>query len=202
MNGQPDINPEAGIWEKVRDYLNRPEQEEILNQAAPREILRERAKELAREPERINTDIRTIEVIEFFLAHERYGIETSFIREVYPLKEITPIPFTPDFVAGVINVRGQIYSVIDIKKFFGLPDKPVNDINKVIIVANSNMEFGIMADVITGVTLVNSDSLQSSLPTLTGIHAEYLHGITVDQLIILNIENILSDKKILVYDEI
>jgi purine-binding chemotaxis protein CheW len=63
-----------------------------------------------------------IEVVEFLLAHEKYGIESKCVREVYPLKELTPVPCTPSFVRSIINVRGKILSVIDIKKFFELPE--------------------------------------------------------------------------------
>lgn len=89
-------------------------------------ILKERARLLAQEPEKKEAG-DTIEILEFSLAHERYGIETSFIREVYPLKEYTPLPCTPAFVFGLINVRGQVLSIIDMRKFFELPEKGISD---------------------------------------------------------------------------
>lgn len=96
-------------------------------------ILKMRAKELAHEAEEKETDEKYIEVVEFLLSHEKYGIETSYVREIYPLKEFMPLPCTPPFVFGIINVRGQILSVIDIKRFFELPEKGLSDLNKVII---------------------------------------------------------------------
>src|SRR5271169_685400 len=128
-------------------------------------ILKARAEALAREP--IETkDKDSIEVVEFLLASEYYGIESRYIHEVYPIKDYTPVPGTPLFVLGLINVRGQIISVINIKKFFDMPDKGISDLNKVIIIHDDTMEFGILADSILGVRNIPLSELQPSLPTL------------------------------------
>ena len=87
-------------------------------------ILKRRAEILAREKAE-KADEDSIEVVEFLLANEHYGIESHFIREVYPLKDYTPLPGVPSFVLGLVNVRGRILSVIDIKKFFDMPDKRI-----------------------------------------------------------------------------
>ena len=167
-----------------------------------RKILRERAKALARKPEEKTSAQEQVEVVEFLLAHERYAIESSYVREVYPLKDLTPLPCTPAFVLGIINVRGQILSIIDLKKFFDLPEKGLTDLNKVIVVHREGMAFGILADVILGVRRIAPQDIQPSLPTLTGIRAEYLRGVTKDRLVFLNVERILLDKNIVVQEEV
>lgn len=167
-----------------------------------KEILKARAKALAREPEREQKAEEYFEVVEFLLAYEKYAIETAYIREVYPLRELTPLPCTPRFVLGIINVRGQILSVIDIKKFFDLPEKGLTDLNKVIILHTNNMEFGILADKILGVRSIAAGEMQPSLPTLTGIRAEYLKGVTEEMRIILDAKKILNDDRILVHEEV
>jgi purine-binding chemotaxis protein CheW len=140
-------------------------------------------------------------VVEFLLASEHYGIELRHIREIHALSELTPLPGTPAFVMGLANVRGQILSVIDIKKFFGLPEKGLTDLNKVIVVRTQQMELGILADAVLGVRAIGLSELQTSLPTLTGIRAEYLRGITKDPLVVLDVEKILSNEKIVVNDD-
>lgn len=177
------------------------EQELAQNPELKKNILKARAIALARQPEDGKSYDEYIEVVEFLLAHEKYGIESKCVREVYPLKELTPVPCTPPFVLGIINVRGKILSVIDIKKFFELPEKGMTDLNRVIIVHNDQMEFGILADAILGVRLIPLLDIQSSLPALTGIRAEYLRGVTEDRLVVLDVEKILSDKKIIVNEE-
>jgi purine-binding chemotaxis protein CheW len=120
---------------------------------------------------------------------------------VCPLREITPVPCTPPFVAGIINVRGQIVPVIDLKRFFDLPQGGITDLNKVLIMRNDDLEVGFLADAISGGRRLDMESLQASLPTLTGIRADYLRGVTGDRLVVLDAERILSDKKIIVDDQ-
>jgi len=165
-------------------------------------ILKERAKALARKPEIEEEAQEYLDVVEFSLAYERYGIESSYVREVYPLTEITPLPGAPGFVLGIVNVRGQILSVIDLKKFFDLPEKGLTDLNKIIILRNDRMEFGVLADAILGIQLVPLKEIQPSLPTLTDIRADYLRGVTRERLIVLDVVKILSDRKIIVHEEV
>ena len=139
-----------------------------------------------------------LEIVEFVLGPEHYAIESSYIREIYPLSEFTPLPCTPAFVLGLINMRGQILSIIDIKKLFDLPEKGLTDLNKVIVVHAQHTELGILADAILGVRAIALQTLRPGLPTLTGIRAEYLKGITEDSLVVLDVDKILSDERILV----
>jgi purine-binding chemotaxis protein CheW len=167
-----------------------------------KKILKARAKQLARDDRKEKTIDEPLDVVEFHLAHEKYGIASSYVREIYPLKELTPVPCTPPFVLGIINVRGQIVSIIDMKKFFDLPQRGLSDANKVIIVHDDKIEFGILADAILGVRTVPRDQIQPPLPTLKGIQAEYLMGVTKEPLVILDAAKILSSKNLVVHEEI
>jgi purine-binding chemotaxis protein CheW len=182
-------------------------------EASPEEkkkIMMARAKELARAPVEREKAEKIIEVVEFLLAYERYGIESTYISEVWPLKDITPLPGAPPFVAGIINVRSQILSVIDIKKFFDLPEKGLGDLNKVLILHScgpgegnaEEMEFGILADAIIGVRTVRPGDLQPAPPTFTGVRLEYLRGITEERVAILDAVKLLSDDEINVHKEV
>jgi purine-binding chemotaxis protein CheW len=164
-------------------------------------ILRERAELLAREKkEKVDAD--SLEVVAFLLANERYGLESRYIREVYPLKDYTPLPGVPPFVLGLVNVRGQILSVVDIKKFFDMPDTGISDLNKVIIIKDYAMEFGILADAILGVHTIAVSSIGPPLPTLTGIREEFLKGVTGDRMVILDAARILADKNIVIHEDV
>jgi purine-binding chemotaxis protein CheW len=167
-----------------------------------KKILQARAKALAREPQVKRDAEADLEVVEFLLAYERYAIESSYVREVYPLREFTPLPGTPPFILGIINVRGRILSVIDIKKFFDIPEKGLTDLNKVIILQSDEMEFGVLADVILGVRTIPLGEIQPSLPTLTGIREEYLKGVTAERVVILDAEKLLSDPKMIVHQDV
>lgn len=166
-----------------------------------KKILKERALALARQPQNQEKEV-CIEIIKFQLANEYYAIESTYVREVLPLRELTPLPCTPSFVLGVINVRGQIVSVIDFKRFFNLPANGVLEFKEVIILQTPEMELGIPVDAVIGVQPVPVKEIQPSLPTLTGISAEYLKGVTDDPLVILDGFKILSDKKLIVNEEV
>ncbi len=165
---------------------------------ATKKILQARAKALAQETGKGPGAEQQLEILEFLLAYEHYGIETSYVDQVYPLRELTPLPGTPPFHLGIINVRGRILSVIDIKKLFDLPGKGLTDLNKVIVIHNDGMEFGILADAILSTRSIPVSAIRPPLPTLTGVRSEYLRGITSERLIVLDGNKILSEKSITV----
>jgi purine-binding chemotaxis protein CheW len=166
-----------------------------------RQILKDRAALLARAPE-TEQEQEWLEIVEFLLADERYAIESSCIGEVYPLKELTQLPCTPVFVLGIVNIRGKILSVLDLRRFFDLADKGLSDLNKVIVLRSDSMEFGILADLILAARRIPLNALQPSLPTLTAIRAEYLMGVTEDRLVVLDGRKLLADPGIVVHEEV
>lgn len=163
------------------------------------DILKVRAEALAQAAEQETAEC--IELVTFLLAYETYGIETTWVREVHPLKDLTPLPCTPPFVAGIVNIRGQVMSVIDIKKFFDLPEKGLTDLNRIIILSDGVMEFGILADTVLDVRSIPRQQIQPSLPTLTGIREQYLQGITAEHLIVLDACSLLTSRNIIVHEE-
>lgn len=176
----------------------------MLNPAQPQDtlaILRARARTLARAPER-EVSGPTIEVVEFSLAYERYALETACIAEVYPLEDLTPLPCTPAFVLGLVNVRRRIFPVIDLKRFFDLPEQGITDLHRILLVDAQGLKFGIVADAIAGVRQIPLARLQPALPTMNGIRVEYLKGITPDRLVVLDGNAVAADRRILVHEEV
>jgi purine-binding chemotaxis protein CheW len=166
---------------------------------AKAQILRARARAAAREPAPADAGDR-IQVVEFLLAYERHAVETSWVREVVALRELTPLPGVPAFVAGLINVRGRIVAVVDLKAFFDLPRKGLPDLNRVIVIGDDSIEFGLLVDAVHGVVELRRDELQPALPTLSGVRAEFLCGIAPPQLAVLDAGRILRDPRVVVHD--
>jgi len=164
-------------------------------------ILAERAQRLAREPAAEQGGER-LEVVEFLLGGERYGLETSFIREVHPLRELTPLPCTPSFVLGIINLRGEVISVIDIRQFFQLVAPGPAESNMVIVLQDAAMRFALLADAVLGVRRVPAGGAQPSIAAVTGIGADYLKGVTRDHLLLLDAGKILADRRLVVHEEV
>jgi purine-binding chemotaxis protein CheW len=183
-------SPEADALSREREVLGH------------KKILRDRAIVLAQKPEEKVAEAEVIEVVEFLLSYERYAIEAAYIREICHMKEFTPLPCTPAFLFGIINLRGQILSVIDIRKFFDMPIKGITELNRVIILQSDKMEFGILADSIEGSRLIPVVEIQPPLATFSGISAEYLKGVTKDRLIMLDTERILSDEKLIINEKV
>ena len=167
-----------------------------------RKVLRKRAVDIAAEPPEKDSPAESIEIVEFTLSNERYSFETRHVSKVFPLSEITPLPCTPAFVYGIVYVKGEIISVIDIRKLFDLPERGISDKNKIIILHSDKMEFGVLADSVVGVYRIAHNEIEPSLPTLTGIREEYLTGVTKDRVVILDGAKLLNDRKIKVHDEV
>jgi len=164
------------------------------------QLLQARARALARVPEVPQPGVM-LDLLEFRLAQERYAIPTGFVQEVQPLRELTPLPGTPAFMLGVVNLRGRILPVFDLRRFFDLPEQGITDLHRIIFVRGHGLELGLLADVVVGVHELNVHRLQPSLPTLTGIRADYLKGVTDERLIVLDLDRVLSDPKILIHDK-
>ncbi len=193
-------------WEQIHRRLKAVEtaigREFIPTEQNKKEILRTRAEQLAREDGREPTAEETLEVIEFCLATETYALEMAYVQEVYSLKEITPLPCVPSFVKGIVNVRGQIFSVIDLKEFFALPTEELAALNKVIIMHTDDMEFGILVDNIIGGRSVPRKAIQPAPSTLTGVQGKYAKGVTSERLIILDAAKILTDRRMIVNENV
>lgn len=166
------------------------------------QILRSRARALSRRVQTGDESTDWLEVLEFQLAHERYAVEAQRVVEIQPLVDLAPLPCTPAFISGIVNVRGRITPVIDIKKFFDLPDPGLTDLHRIIVVRAHGLEVGLLADVVVAMHKVRADLLQTGLVTLTGIRSEYLRGVSPERIAVLDVERMLDDPKLCVEEHV
>ena len=164
-------------------------------------ILRDRARQLARAVASEPTE-NLVDVLEFGLARERYAFLTSQVHDVQPLRELTPLPCTPPFLFGLINIRGRLVPVIDLKKFFGLPERGITDLHKVLLLRGDQIEIGLLADTVEGVRSLDRQWIQAPPATLGGIAAEYIKGVTAERLVILDAQAILGSPHLVIEDEV
>jgi purine-binding chemotaxis protein CheW len=165
-------------------------------------ILKARALTLAQEPTSGQTASESLEIIEFVLAHERYAIESRFISEVAVLESLAPLPCVPAFILGIVNLRGEMLPVIDLKRFFELPDKGLGDLNKIIVLRSGDLLFSVLADAIVGIRRILLADVHPPLPILTVIGKDYLKGITPERLVVLDGQKLLADESIVVQEEV
>ena len=113
---------------KVADLLARaaeaPPEVVRLSPEKAKAVLDERARALARVPPAAAEASQILEIATFALANENYGVETRYVREVVRLSDYTPLPGAPAFLVGVLNLRGEILALIDLRTFFGVPARP------------------------------------------------------------------------------
>lgn len=171
-------------------------------EAEREDILSERARKLARREKPARPSGELLHVVEFLLAGEHYGFELRYVREVLPVGEITPLPCTPGFVLGLVNVRGEILSVLNLKSFFELGEGGLTDLNKLIVLEHEGITVGVVADAVLRECSLEPESIQGCLPTLTGLRREYLRGVTRGRLAILDAGKILADPRIVVHEEV
>jgi len=138
-------------------------------------------------------------VVVFSLANETYGIATASVKQVQPLRDVTPVPCTPDFVVGVINLCGSIFSVIDIRSFFNVPKQAISELTKVILVNAGDLDVGILADDVSGATSIPVADILPPLAAFSALKEEYVQGVTPNRLIILNLQALLRDERIIVH---
>lgn len=201
-----DKNTTSSIdWEEINTRIKKAEvlvqKGRRLTSKEKQDLLRKRALELASEAKTKQHEETMLDVLTFRLAYEVYGVENQYVMESFHLRNFTSLPGSPDYLLGIVNFRGQIISITDLKKFFDLPDAGLSELNKVIILRNDNMEFGILADEITGIRKINKSELKDELPTLTEIRKDYLLGITKERLIVLDGDKILNDSNIIINDK-
>lgn len=163
-------------------------------------LLRERARVLARPPQPAAA-AGTIELLEFRLGRAAYALELRHVGAVLPLADLTPVPCTPAFVAGVVNVRGRILAAIDIQGFFELPAEGLTDMHHIILLRGNGLEFGLLADTIAGVRAHPAGSLQPAPPALAGARPGYQQRLTADGAVLLDIERLLADPGLVVQEE-
>lgn len=163
-------------------------------------ILKERARILAQRPSPQETG-PCLETLEFLLTYERYALESACVKEVYSMRELTPLPCAPSFLLGIANLRGLIIPVIDLKRLFRLPERGITNLNKVIVLNSPDGAIGITADEVLGARMIQLDDIQPIPSTFSGIRAACLKGIAKDGTIVIDMEVILADTSLIVSEE-
>jgi purine-binding chemotaxis protein CheW len=172
----------------------------MLQRAGVSEVLRRRAGVLARRPPAAEPDTPVISLLEFQVAGERYGLDVRYVQEVCRWRQFTRLPGTPAFLAGIMNLRGRVLSVVDLRRLLELPDPGLPAANKVIVLRHAAMTLGVLAREILGMRAVPLRSLHPPLPPLDGKRLEYLQGITPEWTAVLDAEKLLEDQRLVVND--
>lgn len=146
-----------------------------------------------------------LKVIVFALADEEYGVEVEKVKTIERMMPMTRVPKTYSFVKGVINLRGVVVPVIDLRGRFGLPEQEYTDNSRIVIIAVNDMEVGLIVDSANDVIDVDSDSIQDPPEIVGGVRAKYLQGVAKlgDRLLVLlNLQEVLNKSEIVKLEEL
>jgi purine-binding chemotaxis protein CheW len=161
-------------------------------------VLKRRAEQLAKLPIRPDSGDE-VEILACRLGDERYAVETRHLRAVQWVSGITPVPCTPSFVVGIVSVRGEIVTLLDLAAMIGLGSAaPLDDggSQPALLLGLPGTRSGLIVDEVLGVERLKLEALQ---PSLSG--REFTRGIGPDNTILLDLEALLGSGRFTVSDE-
>jgi len=181
----------------LKDNAARDTDRELISK-----ILKKRAAELAATDETGSISQETNNFLKIQLGQESYAIPTSHLSELVKFDYITEIPCTPDYISGVINLRGKIISIIDLKKLLGLRYSDFTGSSTIVIALHDSRTLGFLVDSVLGTEDISKEFIQYNIDQLDDIVGKFVLGICHDSTIILDVPSIIGDKTILVKDNV
>ena len=140
----------------------------------------------------------------FFLAGEEYGLEIMKVSEIIGMQTITRIPRTPDFVRGVINLRGRVIPITDLRRKFGMPNDDAAE-SCIIVVQLAGVQTGLVVDRVSDVVAIVETDIEDSPAFCAGVRSDLLLGICKageKVKLLLNIDKVLSAGELLSVGEV
>ena len=136
-----------------------------------------------------------VQVVAFKLRKEEYGFNILNVKEIKGLTDITRVPFASDFIKGVINLRGSVLPVIDLKKRLGLQDMEYTEDTRIVVVREDDLEVGMIVDAVTGVITLNGEHIDAA-KSVDNENSRFITGVgKVEEerlIILLNLEAIIG----------
>ena len=165
-----------------------------------KKILDNRSKQIAKSQTESWED-ETIDLLRFRIMYKEYAFEMKYIREVLIYDRLTPVPGVPEYISGIYALRGEIISLVDLRKFFSLPSTGITDLNIVIVLTNGQITFGILADYITDVGTIPAKKIKESDDIRYNADIrKYIKGIVDDSLIVFDAEALLLSHDMIIDD--
>jgi len=147
---------------------------------------------------KLKVDDDVIQWVTFRLADENYGIAVMQVQEVLRMTEITPVPGAPEYVLGIINLRGNVVTVIDTRQRFGLPPQEVDDASRIIIIESGEQVVGLLVDSVAEVVYLKGSEIESSPNVGSDESSKYIQGVHSDQgelLILVDVNKLLTQEE-------
>ena len=170
-----------------------------------------RAARLARVPDQID-ESEQLQVALLRLGREVFGVDVQYVFDIRPMEKITRVPRVPAWVAGVVNLRGRIFSIVDLKRLLGLDDSTdaasgeEQSTRALVVVTTPHLEVALLADEVLPMETVAVNKIQDASSTVRNIRSEFMRGIADraggGSMVILDLPALLADKQLIIQEEI
>lgn len=140
-------------------------------------------------------DDELMQLVTFSIGEEEFGVDILKVQEIIRTMEITKVPRAQDFVEGVINLRGKVIPIIDLRRRFGLDSKAHDKHTRIIVIEINNMIVGFVVDSVSEVLRIPASTVEPPPPVVAGLESEYISGVGKlhDRLLILlDLDKLLS----------
>jgi purine-binding chemotaxis protein CheW len=189
-------------WESVRERLGRAAEALTFSERDSEQhdaiTMQARIRNLARVPQERIQDNDQLEVLTFQLGGESYALEAKYVHEIMAVPELALVPGTSDFLVGVINLRGEVLAIFDLHRLFGLPIRETRQTSHLIVLGETNPQFGFIADAVEQVMRLEISALTSGIAS-SGIAADNIvQGLSTNALIMLDGRALLMDGRLMV----
>ncbi|WP_206484707.1 chemotaxis protein CheW [Thalassotalea sp. G2M2-11] len=148
--------------------------------------------------ENVDTNDEVLQWVTFQLDNETYGINVMQVQEVLRYTEIAPVPGAPSYVLGIINLRGNVVTVIDTRSRFGLETSDVSDNTRIVIIESEKQVIGILVDSVAEVVYLRSSEIDVAPNVGNDESAKFIQGVSNrdgELLILVDLNKLLSDEE-------
>ncbi len=140
-----------------------------------------------------------LQLVSFKLGDEEFGVDILQVQEIIRMQNITRVPNAPHFVEGVINLRGKVIPIIDLRKRFDLGHHEADKNTRIVVVKIDDIVVGLIVDEVSEVLRIPADTVEPPPPIIAGIESDYIKGVgKLDEgrlLILLDLNKILSKEE-------
>lgn len=151
------------------------------------------------DPSQKKQDDELLQLVTFSIGEEEFGVNILKVQEIIRTMEITKVPRAPQFVEGVINLRGKVIPIIDLRSRFGLASIPVDKDTRIIVIEINNIIVGFVVDAVSEVLRIPATTVEAPPPVVAGVDSDYISGVgkLKDRLLImLDLDKLLSTEDI------
>ncbi|HJA79994.1 chemotaxis protein CheW [uncultured Desulfovibrio sp.] len=142
-------------------------------------------------------DDELLQLVTFSIGEEEFGVNILKVQEIIRTMEITKVPRAPDFVEGVINLRGKVIPIIDLRRRFGLAPRGHDKNTRIIVIEINNIIVGFVVDAVSEVLRIPASTVEPPPPVVAGVESDYVSGVGKLQdrlLIMLDLDRLLSSE--------